>query len=178
MASRAFGALLALVAALLFATALASALVPSIVPGWWDGHPIVDGKARELKVIHVGLLEASGCDLVEEVKCQPLEMKHRLEPVSYGELGALGVGALTLLLLAMSAWKVGDRRKLRGKLALIESIAVAGGAAAIFALRGPDLDITSVLLLPGGIGLYAAYAGSGAGFLAGLIAMRIEPEPL
>jgi hypothetical protein len=178
MASRAFGALLALVAALLFATALAGALVPSIVPGWWDGHPIVDGKVRELKVIHVGLLDASGCNLGEEVKCEPLDLNHRLEPLSYGELGALGVGALTMLLLAMSVWKIGDRRKLLGKLALFEVAVIGGGAAAIFFIRGPDLDVQIRLGLPANIGLFAAIAGCGAGFLASVIAMRVEPEPL
>ncbi|HEY6040246.1 MAG TPA: hypothetical protein VIV58_38445, partial [Kofleriaceae bacterium] len=178
MAPRAFGALLALVAALLFATALAGGLAPSLVPGWWDGHPIVDGKVRELKVIHVGLLEASGCNLGEEVKCQPLDINHRLEPVSYGELGALGVGALTLLLLAFSAWKIGDRRKLLAKLALLEVVVIGGGAAAIFFIRGPDLNVPNRLGLPVNLGLFAAIGGCGAGFLAGLLATRIEPEPL
>src|SRR3569833_247435 len=178
MAPRAFGALLALVAALLCATALAGALAPSIVPGWWDGHPTVDGKVRELKVIHVGLLEASGCNLGEEVKCQPLDINHRLEPVSYGELGARGRGALTLLLLAVSAWKVGDRRKLLAKLALLEVVVIGGGAAAIFFIRGPDLNVPNRLGLPVNLGLFAAIGGCGAGFLAGLLATRIEPEPL
>src|SRR3569833_4740102 len=111
MAPRAFGALLALVAALLCATALAGALAPSIVPGWWDGHPTVDGKVRELKVIHVGLLEASGCNLGEEVKCQPLDINHRLEPVSFVELGARGGGARARRRRAGAAGGGGGRGK-------------------------------------------------------------------
>jgi len=178
MAPRAFGALLALVAALLFATALAGGLVPTIVPGWWDGHPIVEGKVRELKVIHVGLLDAQGCNLGEEVKCEPLDTNHRLEPLSYGELGALGIGSLTMLLLALSAWKVGDRRKGLAKVALIEVLVIGAGAAAIFFIRGPDLDVQIRLGLPVNLGLFAAAGGCGAGFLASLIARKIEPEPL
>ncbi|HET9992063.1 MAG TPA: hypothetical protein VFQ65_26215, partial [Kofleriaceae bacterium] len=178
MAPRAFGALSALVAALLFATALAGGLVPSLVPGWWDGHPIVDGKVRELKVIHVGLLEASGCNLGEQVVCEPLDLGHHLEPVSYGELGALGLGSLTMLLLAMSAWKLGDRRKFLGKLALFEVVVIGGGAAAIFFVRGPDLNVQIRLGLPVGIGLFAAVGGCGVGLIASVIGMRLEPEPL
>jgi hypothetical protein len=178
MAPRAFGALLAFAAALLFATALAGGLVPSLVPGWWDGHPIVNGQVRELKVIHVGLLEATGCNLGEQVQCEPLDLGHNLEPVSYGELGALGIGTLTMLLLAISAWKIGDRRKFLGKLALFEVVVIGGGAAAVFFLRGPDLNVQVRLGLPASVGFFAAVAGCGAGFIASVIAMRLEPEPL
>ena len=73
MAPRALGALFALVAALLFATSLAGGLVPKVVPGWWDGHPVVNGRALELKAIHVGLLGAYGCNLGGEIKCEELE---------------------------------------------------------------------------------------------------------
>ena len=47
MAPRALGALFALVAALAFATAFVGGLVPTTIPGWWDGHPTVQGKEIE-----------------------------------------------------------------------------------------------------------------------------------
>jgi len=178
MAPRAFGALFALVAALLFALALAGGLAPRSVPGWWDGHPIVEGKVRDLQALHVGLLASYGCQLGEGERCQEVPTFHTLEPVSYIELGALGLGILSCLLLAMSAWKVGDRRRGLGMVVLVEAILIGGCAAAIYFARGPDLDVPMRVAVPGGLALYAAFAGAGLGFLAGVIAPRLQPEPL
>src|SRR4051812_39700981 len=110
MAPRALGALFALVAALCFATALAGGVLPKSVPSWWDGHPVVEGKAFDRKAIHVGLLGAYGCNLGETVQCQELSTGGKLDIVGIAELAALGLIAVTGVLLAFSAWKVGDRR--------------------------------------------------------------------
>ncbi|MEO8549263.1 MAG: hypothetical protein ABI678_04800 [Kofleriaceae bacterium] len=178
MAPRAFGALFALVAALLFALALAGGLAPRSVPGWWDGHPIVEGKVRDLQALHVGLLDSYGCQLGGGERCQEVPTFHTLEPVSYIELGALGLAILSCLLLAVSAWKVGDRRRFLGTVVLVEAIVIGGCAVALFFLRGPDLDVPMRVGIPVGLGMIAAFAGAGLGFLAAVIAPRLQPEPL
>ncbi len=177
MAPRAFGALFALVAALLFATALAGGLAPKVVPGWWDGHPVVQGRELELKAIHVGLLDAYGCNLGGEIRCEELETNHALDVVGIAELAALGLGAFTALLLALSAARIGDRRRLLAKLLLFEIVLIAAGAATIF-IHGPDLRIAIQVLMPVGIGLMAVGGGVGTALLAIIAAYRVRREPL
>ena len=177
MASRALGALFALAAALLFATALAGGLVPKVVPGWWDGHPVVQGRELELKAIHVGLLDAYGCNLGGEIKCEELDTNHSLDVVGIAEMAALGLGAFTALLLAISAARIGDRRKLFAKLLLFEMLLISAGAATIF-IHGPDLRISIQVLMPVGIGLVAVAAGVGSALLATIAAFRVRREPL
>lgn len=111
MAPRAFGALLALVAALLFMASLAGAIAPTKVPAWWDGHPTVNGKVFEHKAIHVGLLGASGCNLGETTTCDSLETGALLQPIGIAELGALGILTLTTFALLVSIWRIGERQK-------------------------------------------------------------------
>src|SRR5450432_1090883 len=103
MAPRALGALFALVAALAFATALASGVVPKIVPGWWDGHPTINGEVIHRKDVHVGLLGAYGCDFKG---CVDLHNEGDRIPVGYGELAALGLIVMTAFALMRSAWKI------------------------------------------------------------------------
>ncbi len=177
MAPRALGALFALVAALLFATALAGGLVPKVVPGWWDGHPVVQGRELELKAIHVGLLGAYGCNLGGEIKCEELDTNHSLVVVSIAEMAALGLGAFTALLLAISAARIGERRKLLARLLLFEILLISAGAATIF-IHGPDLRISIQVLMPVGIGLMAVGAGVGSALLATIAAFRVRREPL
>ncbi len=177
MAPRALGALFALVAALLFATALAGGLVPKVVPGWWDGHPVVQGRELELKAIHVGLLGAYGCNLGGEIKCEELDTNHSLDVVGIAELAALGLGAVTALLLALSAARIGDRRTLLAKLLLFEILLISAGAATIF-IHGPDLRISIQVLMPVGLGLVAVGGGVGSALLATIAAFRVRREPL
>ncbi|MEO8841965.1 MAG: hypothetical protein ABI591_30055 [Kofleriaceae bacterium] len=177
MAPRAFGALFALVAALAFAIAFAGGLVPTTVPGWWDGHPTVQGKQLERKSIHVGLLEAHGCNHGEEVVCEIVPTGHTLDVVGIAELAALGLGIVTALMAAFSMWKLGDRRKFLGKLLLVEVVLIGGGAGAIF-FHGPDLKFTMQVGIPVGIGLYSVVGGAALALFGSIIAMRLEPEPL
>ena len=177
MAPRAFGALFALVAALAFATAFAGGLVPTTIPGWWDGHPTVQGKELERKSIHVGLLEADGCNHGEEVKCEVVPTGHTLDVVGIAELAALGLGIVTALMAAFSMWKLGDRRKFLGKLLLFEVMLIGGGAGAIF-FHGPDLKFAMQVGIPVGIGFYAVAGGAVLALFGSIIAMRLEPEPL
>src|SRR5450631_3853 len=173
MAPRAFGALFALVAALAFATAFAGGLVPTTIPGWWDGHPTVQGKELERKSIHVGLLEADGCNHGEEIKCEVVPTGHTLDVVGIAELAALGLGIVTALIAAFSMWKLGDRRKFLGKLLLFEVVLIGGGAGAIF-FHGPDLKFAMQVGIPVGVGLYAVAGGSVLALFGSIIAMRLE----
>src|SRR5512135_3596329 len=110
MASRALGAILAVLAALTLAAALASPVITRDLPAWWDGHPNVDGKTFERMDVHVGLLGAERC-FDGGANCTSLEPSATFQAIGYGEVGATGLAALCSLLLAVSVWRVGDRRK-------------------------------------------------------------------
>src|SRR5258708_2506035 len=182
MAPRALGALFALVAALCFTMALAGAVVPKLVPGWWDGHPTVEGKVFEREDIHIGLLGAwsrgaYGCNLGETVECQPLATGGSLDVIGLAELAALALIAITAFLLMRSAYKIGDHRKLLGKLVLIEVALVSAGGAVILAL-GPDIKVSYQVEVPIGLSMMVFWAGVASAGLASVLALRIEPEPL
>ncbi|MFT3694314.1 MAG: hypothetical protein QM831_14300 [Kofleriaceae bacterium] len=178
MAPRAVGALFALVAALAFAIALAGGVVPKTVPGWWDGHPILEGKVLERKEIHVGLIEADGCNIQKAgTECRKLETGHTLDVVGFAEIGALALGLVTGILAFFSIKAVGDRRQFLSKLLLFEVVLIGGGAGAIF-FHGPDLHIEQRVAMPVGLGFFSVMAGCGLGFIAGVIGMRVRREPL
>jgi len=181
MAPRALGALFALLAALAFATALAGGLLPKIVPGWWDGHPIVNGKVFDRKDVHVGLLSAYGCNLGGEIVCEDVHTKSDRIPVGYAELGALGLIILTAFALTRSTWKVGDLRKFLGKIVLVEVALVAGGGVALL-LVGPQVIVDDHpevnIAVPVGLGMMVFWGGVAAAGIASVIAIRLEPEPL
>ena len=178
MAPRAFGALFALVAALLLVASLAGALVPTHVPAWWEGHPRVGQKTFEQKQIHVGLLGAYGCNLGETVTCEPLDTGVLLEPIGMAELVLLGLLALTTIALCISIWTIGDRRKGIGRVVVLEALLALVIAGAWFAL-GPNIKAgaTSVAV-PIGLGLYAFGGGAVSALLAGVIARSVEREPI
>src|SRR5580704_2460943 len=168
MAPGAFGALLALVAALLFMASLAGAIAPTKVPAWWDGHPTVGSKTFEHKAIHVGLLGASGCNLGETVTCDTLETGALLQPIGIAELAALGILTLTTFALLVSIWRIGERRKGLGRVVVIEVLIAAAIAGAWFAI-GPDIKTgTATVSVPIGFGLYAFGGGAAAALIAGL----------
>ncbi len=178
MAPRAFGALLALVAALLFMASLAGAIAPTKVPAWWDGHPTVNAKTYEHKAIHVGLLGASGCNLGENVTCDSLETGALMQPIGIAELAALGILTLTTFALLVSIWRIGERRKRLGRVVVIEVLIAAAIAGAWFAL-GPDIKAgTATVSVPIGFGLYAFGGGAAAALIAGVLARFVEREPL
>ncbi len=177
MAPRAFGALFALVAAMLLLASLGAGVAPKVIPGWWDGHPRVDGKTIERKEIHVGLLAGHGCNLGETVTCQPLPTGTLLEPIGIAELALIAVTLATLVALMLSAWAIGDRRKWLGKLVLGEAvvIAIVGG---VLLVVGPQIKSTQQVAVPIGLGMMMFWAGVGCASIASVIAMRLEREPL
>jgi hypothetical protein len=177
MAPRALGALFALVAALCFTGAMAGAVVPKLGLGWWDGPPTVETKVIERKAIHVGLLGAYGCNLGETVVCQELSTGGSLDVIGLAELAALGLIIITTFILMRSAWKIGDHRKLLGKLVLIEVALVSAGGAVILVL-GPDIKANQHVEVPLGLGMMLFWGGVASAGLASVIALRLEPEPL
>ncbi|HEY1551866.1 MAG TPA: hypothetical protein VGG28_28770 [Kofleriaceae bacterium] len=178
MAARAFGALLALLAALLFAAALAGALLPRVIPAWWDGHPRIGDKTFEHKEIHVGLIGAYGCNLGETVECEPLETGMLIRPLGLAELAALGLVMLTTIALLVSTWTFGERRRGLARIAMIEALIAAAIAGAWFAL-GPDIKAGAATVnVPIGLGMYAFGGALVAVFLASLIAPHARREPL
>ncbi len=180
MASRAVGAILAVVSALALVGALVSGLVPgTVVPGWWDGHPEVDGKVIERKQLRVGLLDATGCNLGETLVCEDkkLELGDTTQLAGLGELAALGLAELVGIALLVTIARVGKRRRTIGKLALGTAVLVGAGAGAL-AYLGPDLAVKQQVEVPIGIGRFVAWGAAGTALLAGVIAIRLEPEPL
>ena len=177
MAPRAVGALFALVAAVVLLASLGAGLAPKVVPGWWDGHPRVDGKTIERKEIHVGLLAGHGCNLGETVTCQELPTGSMLAPIGIGEMAAIGVTLASLVALMIAAWTIGKRRKWLAKLVLGETIVIAIGGAVLLFL-GPQIKATQHVDVPIGLGMILFWAGVGSASIAAVIAMRLEREPL
>lgn len=184
MASRAFGALLALIAAIAFAGALVSAVAGSVadesmrvMPAWWDGHPRVDGRVIDRKDVHIGPLGAIGCNLGERQTCEDVAIAMVPRIVGLVELALTGLGAVIAMVLLISAWRVGDRRKQVAKLAIVAAALVAGGAGALTAL-GPQIQAGQIVDAPIGLGLILLWGAAGTTTLAGLLTLRIEREPL
>src|ERR1051325_3297331 len=143
MAARAWGALLAFVAALLFAGSLVSPVLWTEGPAWWDGHPTVDGKEYQGKDAHVGLLEAVGCD---GHGCQDLALDPTFATIELVEVGATGLAILLALATALTATRMSDRRKTFAGLTIGSTVVVAGGAAAILVL-GPALAVKQTVTI-------------------------------
>jgi hypothetical protein len=178
MAARAFGALLALLAALLFAAALAGALLPSVVPAWWDGHPHVGEKTLERKEIRIGLMGAYGCNLGANVECEPLETGGLIRSLGVAELAALGLVTLTTIALLVSIQTFGERRRGLARIAIIEALIAGAIGGAWFAL-GPDIKAgAAAVSVPIGLGMYAFGGGLVAVVIASLLAPHAQREPL
>jgi hypothetical protein len=170
MASRAFGALLAVAAAILFVTSIASS-------AWWDGAPTVDGRAMHKKTVHVGLLGAKGCNTGGDGSCEPLTVSSDLELAGYAALGLTALAAGLAILLAITALRAGRRRRTIATLMIVTAVLVAGGATAVV-LLGPAIQEVQRIEVPLGWGLYALGGGLGAALLASVIVTRIQHEPL
>jgi hypothetical protein len=181
MASRAVGALLGLAAVILFAVSIASPKVTPKLPAWWDGHPSVEGKTYDRMDVHVGLLGASRC-FDGDQNCTDLEIDSTFQAIGYGELGLAGVTLLVAILLTVSIWRVGDRRKGVAKLALVVGMLCAAGTA-VLVLVGPDLHATDrgrslAIEVPIGLGLMLFWGALAAMGAASVVALRLEREPL
>jgi hypothetical protein len=176
MAARAFGALLALLAALLFVAALAGAVLPRELPAWWDGHPQVGAKTFDRKAIHIGLIEAYGCNLGETVECEGLDRGPIMMPLGLAELAALGLVTLTTIALLVSTWTFGERRRGLARIAIIEAI-LAAAIGAVWFVLGPHIKGAEVSV-PIGLAMYAFGGGFVCVVLAGIIGPRGQREPL
>src|SRR4051812_27635318 len=102
MASRAFGALFALAAVIAFVVATA-------LPAFWSGPITINGQEIQAKELHVGLIGSEGCNSGGEGACESVPVSDTMKYASYGELGLVGLTSLFALMLAVSAWTVGDR---------------------------------------------------------------------
>ncbi len=174
MAARALGALLAFAAASLFAVSLASPTVWTQGPGWWDGHPTVDGKVIERKDAHIGLYGAVGCD---SRGCQPIEVDATFSSVAIVELGATLLAAGLAAVLALAAFRSSDRKKTIAGLSIGSTIVVAVGAAGLL-IVGLDVKSTQQVTVPIGLGMYMFWGGVVANTVAGLLVLSERPEPL
>src|SRR5690242_13504738 len=145
MPTRALGALLAAVAAVLFVASI-------VTSAWWDGHPRVDGHIFTAKDVHIGLLGGEGCNTGGTGECQPLELGATFETAAYGELGAIGLATALAILVAAAAWRISDGRKKVAKLALIVSAIAAAGAVALLVI-GPQIKSSAVVEAPIGWGM-------------------------
>lgn len=177
MASRALGAVFALLAALAFMTAFAGGAAPTVVPGWWDGHPRIEGRVFERKDLHIGLVTAYGCNRGETIKCQPLITETARVSVGYIELGVLALAALTAFALMRSTRAISDRRKLLGKALLIQAGVAALGGVVVLAL-GPQIRVAQRFEVPIGVGVAALWTGVASALVAAVIAIRLTPEQL
>src|SRR6185312_16697738 len=145
MPTRALGALLAAVAAVLFVASI-------VTSAWWDGHPRVDGHVFTAKDVHIGLLGGEGCNTGGDGDCQPLELGATFETAAYGELGAIGLATAFAILVAAAAWRVSDGRKRMAKLGLVVSALAAAGAIVLLVL-GPEIKSSARVEAPIGWGM-------------------------
>jgi hypothetical protein len=181
MASRAVGALFGLAAAILFAASIASPVVTAKLPAWWDGHPIVEGKTYDRMDVHVGLAAAARC-FDGDANCSPLDVDSTFTDVALGELGVAGLAAMFVVLMTISIWRLGERRKMLAQLALGVTI-IAGAGSAALVLIGPDLHATDqgrslAIGVPIGPGLFMFWGALTATIISATSALRVQPEPL
>ncbi|MDB4958925.1 MAG: hypothetical protein JWO36_6494 [Myxococcales bacterium] len=175
MASRAIGALLALVAAMLFLVSLLSPVVTTSVPAWFDGHPIVDGKERVIQDVHVGPFGAAGCN---EHGCSTIDgVSTPFRIIGFAEGAVVGLGALFALLLALAAWRLSDRRKTVAVGALVVAICCAGGAVALI-VQGPEIKASQHVEIPIGVGFFLFGGAVIAIGVASAVTLAARPQPL
>jgi hypothetical protein len=170
MPTRALGALLAAVAAVVF-------VVSIVTSAWWNGHPRVDGHVFSAKDVHIGLLGGEGCNTGGTGECQPLELGATFTTAAYGELGAIGLATAFAILVAAAAWRVSDGRKRIARLAIIVTAIAAAGALVLIVI-GPQIKSTAKVDAPIGWGLLAFGGGILASIAGGLVTARVEREPL
>lgn len=163
MSLRVGGAVLALIAAALLAVSIATS-------AWWLGPPEMGGKVYHRKNVHIGLIQAHGCDIADEVEtsCKTLSVGTAFTVTKYIELAAVGALALGLIGLGITALMGSNRKRVFAKIAL-----GAAGAGAIVAvgllLQGPEIE-TKTVAVPIGYGMLLFFGGTGLGIVAGIIA--------
>jgi hypothetical protein len=169
MAPRALGALLAIVAAIAFVVSVASS-------SWWSGHPDVAGHTITAKDVRVGLLGATGCNTGGDGRCEPVEVTSSMQTAGLVELGAIGLTTILAFMLAVSAWRIGDRRKTLANVTIFLALLTAVGAVGVL-LIGPAIHASQSVSVPIGWGTFVFGGGMVAVLAASGIARTLEPEP-
>src|SRR3990167_8959193 len=131
MAPRALGALLAIVAAIAFVVSVASS-------SWWSGHPDVAGRTITAKTVRVGLLGATGCNTGGDGTCESVEITSGMQTARLVELVAIGVTTILAFMLAVSAWRIGDRRRTLANVVIVSALLTTIGAVGVL-LMGPAI---------------------------------------
>ncbi|MGE0545806.1 MAG: hypothetical protein AB7O24_29040 [Kofleriaceae bacterium] len=148
MSSRQIGAVLALVAAVLLAA--------SIVLPWWNGHPVVNGRARDTQIVKVAPLGGKGCN--KNGRCSSFELADGSKYTSYAALGTSGVLAVVAALFAIGAF---TNREWRNSLygVVLGGAAVATVAAIAMIAIGPTPQSDQQVAMPslGGDDGYLAF---------------------
>src|SRR6185436_16460073 len=142
MLTRVGGTTLALVAAVSLTLSILGGLKPLGVgplPGWWSGHPNVQGTLIKAKNVDIGLLKTQGCNTGGDRSCQPVGVAGTVMTTGYVAAGATGLLAGASLLLALMAALQSERRKSLAKLAVF-AVVVAGIVAIALIVQGPGIE--------------------------------------
>ncbi len=171
MAPRALGALLAIVAAVAFAVSIASS-------AWWAGHPTVEGQTIQAKDVGAGPLGATGCNTGGDGSCEALTTTGTVQLVGLAATITIGVAILFAFMLAISAWRVGDRRKGLARATIIVTLMAAGVGAVLLAMGPGIVEGARTIAVPIGWGTYVLGGAVVSSLIASAIARKLEPEPL
>ncbi|HSK04726.1 MAG TPA: hypothetical protein VK932_25925, partial [Kofleriaceae bacterium] len=175
MLTRVGGTTLALVAAVSLALSIAGALGP--LPGWWSGHPNVQGTLLRSKHVDIGLIDSRGCNTGGDKTCQPVDVTGTVKTTGFVAAGAAGLLALASVLLAVLAAVQSERRKSIAKLAVF-AVVVAGIVAIALILQGPGIEARTpdgkllAVSVPLGSGTYLFAGGMMSAIVASVLALR------
>jgi hypothetical protein len=175
MFTRVGGTTLALVAAVSLALSIAGALGP--LPGWWSGHPNVQGTLLRSKHVDIGLLQSRGCNTGGDRTCQPVDVTGTVATTGYVAAGAAGLLAFASVLLAVLEVVQSQRRKSIAKLAVF-AVVVAGIVSIALILQGPGIEARTpdgkllAVSVPLGFGTYLFAGGMMSAIVASVLALR------
>jgi hypothetical protein len=170
MSSRVVGAGLALIAAALLAVSIATPAVLPAALSLFAGHPTVNDHTRETQDVYIGLYDAQLCNSGGDGTCKSGNADEDLgfRIVGFAELGAIGLGTVSLVALGLLTLRRDDRRKRAARLVRFASALALAGVAAMFVLS-PFKSAS----IPIGVGMIA----HGVGLIGGLIASSIAVRP-
>jgi len=172
MSSRVAGAGLALVATALLAVSIATPVVVPPELSLFAGHPTVGDHTRETQDVYVGFYHAQLCNSGGDGTCKSGDTTSAFRSTSYGELGATGLLAVSLVVLALLTLQKSERRKGAAYVVRFAAVIAIGGAVALI-VQGPFREASIPLGL--GMGMYGG--GVLGALLASVIAVR-RPPPL
>jgi hypothetical protein len=172
MSSRVAGAGLALIAAALLAVSIATPVVVPAELSLFAGHPTVGDHTRETQDVYVGFYDAQLCNSGGDGTCKSGDTTSAFRSTSYGELGATGLLAVSLVVLALLTLQKSERRKGAANVVRFAGVVAIGGAVALI-VQGPFREASIPLGL--GMGMYGG--GVLGALLASVIAVR-RPPPI